>query len=1235
MIKGILKLFFLVLLFQTSCMTKLYVAKEYEDWKKEAPASDAELKYQVHLIGDVGEPMNMEENLDEFASMIGQDTNSAVIFLGDNIYHRGLPPEGHIDRKLAEKKIDRVLETVDEYPGKVFFIPGNHDWDYMGKQGRERILLQEEYIETKLNRGNTFVPDHACPGPFKVSVSDELVLIFLDTQWWLHKHSKPEGDRNACNAIDAGDVIVQLKDILENNKGKHIVVAGHHPLHTNGNHGGYYNIMDHVFPLRLIQHRWFMYVPLPGLGSLYPLYRKFGGSEQDLPNYTYQKMRDELVKVFSEHKDIIYVAGHEHNLQYFGGKEYHSIVSGSGCKVTPLRKGGKAGFIQKNYGFCKIGFYSGGEAWLEFYAMNLKTKKVEVSFRTRLYRKAEFFPETYCKASNLDFSDSTVTVKASSQYNASKFKSFILGNHYRKSWNTPIKVDVLNLKTEKGGLIPYGIGGGKQSVSLKFKNIDNREYVARTVEKNPKLDRIINLDLNKTLAADIVQDQISAQHPYGAVTIPPMASAIGLLHTRPKITLIPQDSCLGPYYNRFSNTLVMLEEDPDESHEDAPNLGNAKNLVGSNKMFLELTEDNDNTLDQTALAKARFFDMFIGDWDRHERQFRWAEFEEGEKGKRFVPVPEDRDQVYFKFDGFFPSMLSKPWGARMLRDFGHKYRDIKGLNMAAANLDRNTMSELTREDWISIADSMKFLLTDEVIERAIRQFPPEIFAIDGEEIISKLKSRRDSLPYLANKYYGLLAEYVNVKGSRKHELFVVERLNNKTTQLTVYKIKSDGEIKKQLYQRTFNHKETKELRLYGMGGNDKFHITGKVRRGLIVRIIGGSEKDTVIDLSSGKSLRRKTILYDSKDGVSYENKKKIILHESDKPEVHDPGEDVFFYNYTGPTARFNYNQGDGLFLGLGLIHKRYKFRAKPYGSWQKLVLSYASATQSYRINYLGDFRSTLRKNDFLLYTDFYLPYFAMNYFGYGNKSSEKQNNIDYYRVQMRYGVVFPALVRRISSFMQVGVGPKLEYYDLVNRKNAYVSKENFSDKMFNPKYYLGLSAFFKMGEPDDKINPTRGLVFQGLASVNKSINHSRNLYTHFESDFRFYATPNLPFQLTLAGRVGAAVNTGDFEFYQANSLGGLTNLRGFYRTRFVGDRTFYQNLELRSQLLKMNAYILTGRLGVAAFIDNGIVWPGGGKYHQGYGAGLWCSFFDKAVVSTYYALSKEDRRITFNLGFFF
>lgn len=1233
------KIYFLafVMLISLSCNKKIFYGKEHRQWKEKPSPDSLERVHSVYLIGDVGAPFNKESNLNSLANIIHKDTLSSIVFLGDNIYQRGMPPEDHEDRAEAEKIIDRQLKIVEDYRGKVFFIPGNHDWENSGEEGLIYLREQEQYIEEKLNKGNTFVPDNGCPGPLRVSVSDEVVLIFLDTQWWLHKHDKPYGRSSECEAATENEVIIQLRDIIEKNKGRHILITSHHPLFSNGNHGGYYNALDHFFPLRLIRNKWYMYIPLPALGSLYPLFRKFGGSEQDLPSYEYQSMKKQLMDVFKEYDEIVYASGHDHNLQYHQFGDFHHIVSGSGCKVNPVRTGGDASFIQKNYGFSRINYYSNGEAWVEFLALNESTGETEITFRSPLYKKFEISPESYCSLSRLDYSDSSVTTIASSQYHANERREKLLGNHYRDAWSAPVTVPVLDMATEKGGIIPYSIGGGRQSVSLKFKNPDDQEYVARTVEKDPKLDHIIPEELLKTFVDDVIQDQISAQHPYGALTVPPMATAINVLHPRPKLMYIPADSCLGPYYNKFSNKLVLFEEDSDEAHIDAPNLGNSENIVGTEKLEEHLRKDNDNKIDHHALARARLLDMLLGDWDRHEGQFRWAEFKKEGKGEIFIPVPEDRDQVYFKFDGAFPYLASRRWAARNLQNFEEDFTDIKGLNFSAKKIDRRFLSELSEEEWIAIADTVKQKLTDEIIEYAIRQLPDTTFELHGREIIKNLKSRRNQLPQAAREYYHILAKYVNIYGSDKHEYFQIERLDDEKMKVSIFKMKKDGDIKKKLFERTFKTKETKEVRLYGFDGEDKFQFEGKVKNGIVVRVIGGEGTDTIIDNSSVTGLKDHTVVYDTEEGTYLNDNKEINNKLSDDPDVNDLDQDQFFYNYTGPLADFDFNQGDGFFIGAGVAYRGYKFRANPYGSHHRFITSFASVTSSWKIRYTADYRKVIRKTDLGIHAEAYLPYFAMNYFGYGNESTPPVRDIDFYRVRMKYGIFNPTFIRRITTFLEAGIGPKYEYYELVGRENSLVNRlfDNSNQDYFEGQHYAGVRGFFKLGGTDNVVNPTRGIVLRGEASANQQINQNHRFFTHMSSDFSFYLTPNLPWQLTLAGRVGAMMNTGEFTFYQANQLGGIQNLRGFYRSRFVGDKAFYQNLELRSELFKVNSYILAGKFGIAAFIDNGRVWPGEGGYHSGYGGGIWFNFINRFLLSTYYGISDEDARVTFNFGFFF
>jgi hemolysin activation/secretion protein len=98
------------------------------------------------------------------------------------------------------------------------------------------------------------------------------------------------------------------------------------------------------------------------------------------------------------------------------------------------------------------------------------------------------------------------------------------------------------------------------------------------------------------------------------------------------------------------------------------------------------------------------------------------------------------------------------------------------------------------------------------------------------------------------------------------------------------------------------------------------------------------------------------------------------------------------------------------------------------------------------------------------------------------------------------------------------------------------------------------------------------------------------------------------------------------------------HLRGYRKTRFTGDKSFFQNFETRLQLAKFNAYLFPAKLGILGFVDNGRVWAKGESsktWHVGYGGGVWMSIFDKLIVTTTYALSKESHFINFKLGFFY
>ena len=78
------------------------------------------------------------------------------------------------------------------------------------------------------------------------------------------------------------------------------------------------------------------------------------------------------------------------------------------------------------------------------------------------------------------------TVQAAGpQYGAGGLRQLLLGREYRSLWTTPISVEVLDLRTFAGGLRPVSRGGGEETKALLFQGQDGREFLFRSVDKDP------------------------------------------------------------------------------------------------------------------------------------------------------------------------------------------------------------------------------------------------------------------------------------------------------------------------------------------------------------------------------------------------------------------------------------------------------------------------------------------------------------------------------------------------------------------------------------------------------------------------------------------------------------------------------------------------------------------------------------------------------------------------------
>ena len=215
-----------------------------------------------------------------------------------------------------------------------------------------------------------------------------------------------------------------------------------------------------------------------------------------------------------------------------------------------------------------------------------------------------------------------------------------------------------------------------------------------------------------------------------------------------------------------------------------------------------------------------------------------GEIRRPQKGHVYKPIPRDRDQVFHRFEGVLPNIANSSWGARNLRNFDYEVDDIIGQNFNARYLDRSFMNQMDRSDFIEAGTHIQQNLTDEVIHEAIALFPDTVYALTGEEIEAKLRSRRDKIVEQGQEYYEILAKEVDIVGSNLDELFKVERLDDERTTVTVLPL--HGLSNDTLYHREFYRSETNEIRLYGIAGKDRFETTGSVRKGIIVRLVAGT-----------------------------------------------------------------------------------------------------------------------------------------------------------------------------------------------------------------------------------------------------------------------------------------------------------------------------------------------------------------------------------------------------------
>jgi len=1126
-----------------------------------------------------------------------ESTNNSTLLILGNIVSK----EGNVGKNSGQL-LNKQLSVIDQFNGNIIVTPGNNEWKVDGYKGVERT---EKFIQK--NSKAEFYPNKGFPLK-KVHVSDNIDIIIIDSQWYLEDWDKYPYINENSEMNNRKLFYFELLSLLKKSEGKTKIILIHHPITTNTRAG---------------------------------LLHKTGGiSLQDFENKQYRDLRNRVTTIARQFEDVIFVSGHDKNLQLIDYYGIPQIISGSpdsGKKAKTKREGD---FAVSNKGYTRLDIDKNGQASVHFYEVNNGTSKVIFS---KIIAEAKTVkPIVSYKDPGTFKKYKSASVYSKKETDKSKFFKFIWGEHYRNIYSKQVSAQVVLLDTFMGGLTPIRRGGGKQSNSLRLEDKNGKQYVMRAIRKNAIKfiqtaafkDKYVQEKLKETSFDNLMLDFFTTAHPYTPFAVAELSDAVGVNYTNPKLYYVPKQESLGKFNDTYGDELYLIEERVEPSHIDLENFGKPDDIISTEDLLKEIYKNGKSHVDEASYIRARLFDILIGDWDRHEDQWRWARFTNSDGTIVYKPIPRDRDQAFSKFDGNLISFLRFAVAElKMFQSFDQELKNVNWFTAQAYSLDMIFINSSGWDEWEKQARYVQNNLTNEVISQAFDEIPEEIKGKTIDEIKLKLQGRRENLVKIAKEYYEYLNKTEILIGTQKKDVFTIKRLANGKTNIHLDR-KDVG-----IFERTYTSDITKEIWIYGLDGKDEFKVLGKGDNLIKIKIIGGKKND-VYDFKNIHKVK----LYDykSKKNTIVNSKSKKWLVDSYEISNYDFKKKKYYTNHFFPIL--GANPDDGFKIGFENTLTKFGLQRNPFTNQHKISANYYFGNSGYDVAYTGEFSNFFHKWNFGIEGLYTSPNFSMNYFGSGNETEYDKDlvDLDYNRVRIRKWAAAIALIWRGRDGGSFHFKPLLESFNVDNTDDRFISDVFPPDSnVFKNQDYAGAEITYKFKNKNSASFPTLALDVGITAGYKAGINENSddNSFAYVEPYFGliYVLTPSK--NLVLATRIGGEAILGDnFEFYHGATLGGSHGLRGYRNERFNGKYSLYHNIDLRLRLGKSKASFLPLKYGLTAGFDYGRVWvedDDSNKWHNNIGGSFWVSGFEAFTGNIGYYHSTEGGRVSFTLGFEF
>lgn len=820
----------------------------------------------------------------------------------------------------------------------------------------------------------------------------------------------------------------------------------------------------------------------------------------------------------------------------------------------------------------------------------------------------------------------SVTVIPAPECSANRAFSFLAGPGYRDLWTTAITVPVADLgRLGDGGLTPVRVGGGVTTETLHMRGANGRRYVFRSVRKNSR--QSLAEEFWGTPVEAIVQDQLCSLHPTGAVTVPPILDAVGVLHTSPQYLVIPDDPRLAEFREQFAGMLVLFEERPDELETGEPGFAGSDRVVQIENLFEALEDDPGDQVAAAELLKARLIDVLLGDRDRSINNHLWARFDVPGGGHLWRPIPRDRDQVYVRFDGLAKA-LGRIYDPRLV-SFGDEYPDIAGLTRHAWDIDRNLLVGLERAEWDAIVRDVQAAITDAVIAEAISHLPASHRAATGPGIEASLRKRRDDLGVAADRMYETVFRYADIHATDADEVALVEGLEGGRVRVAVHRRGADSDPDGPAHiARTFFPKETREIRLYLHGGDDVIRVEGGPEAAIVLRVVGGGGRDELINAAG----RRHVVMYDGGDGTRVTGRNAQWARR-DAPRIYS-----WWVNGRGeldwgtaslPLPATTWDKDRGLVLGLGLTRDRFGFLRQPFNTRIQASFGWAIGRSVPIIEYQQHLKDRAGGLDLRLQGR-YSGVEVVRFYGMGNETAETEPP-RYYEVHQKQLTLAADLALDDGARRRLSIGPVFRHTtsDTSDAATFITAARPYGTGAFSQ---AGVRISAALGRSEPGRTPGPRFRIEGEVSGYARALDVESAYGTARLEAAFLVSPASG-NPTLAVRAGGRKLWGAFPYSDAAFLGGSRDLRGLREQRYAGDASVHGSAELR--LLIARFFLLFPvDFGALGFTDAGRVFLDGeasDAWHSGAGGGIW--FAPVTQRATFQlSLARAQRRTSFYMG---